>query len=100
MYISYDRKAYFGRDDQELRLTLDSNILWRETELSLKQLPGGHPLLDSGVSLLEIKTPNAIPIWLAEILAENHLFKTCFSKYGNAYLSAFKQNSMRGAHCA
>lgn len=100
MYISYDRKAYFGKDDRELRLTLDSNILWRETKLSLECPPAGQSLLDSKLSLLEIKTPNSVPIWLAEILAENRLFKTCFSKYGSAYLSAFKQNNLRGAHCA
>ena len=30
MLLSYDREAYYGKDDHEFRVTYDSNVLWRD----------------------------------------------------------------------
>lgn len=38
---------------------------------------------------MEIKTAKAIPLWMTALLSENHIFKTSFSKYGNAYKTIF-----------
>ena len=85
MYLCYDRIAYFCPEDAGLRLTLDRNILWRTSALSLNAAPRGEALLSPDQSLLEIKTASAIPLWLVAILRENGIRHISFSKYGTAY---------------
>ena len=34
---------------------------------------------------MEIKIPGAAPMWLAELLSDNGVFPTSFSKYGTYY---------------
>lgn len=85
MCLSYDRLSLRGREDKELRMTIDCNLLWRTEALDLAQGSWGQSLLPPGRWLLEIKIANAMPLWLAEALAENQIFPTGFSKYGAAY---------------
>ena len=42
--------------------------------------------MEDGMSLMEIKTANAIPKWMVDILSSEKIRKTSFSKYGRAYL--------------
>ena len=35
VYLSYEREAFYGKEDGELRITFDENILWRDTDISL-----------------------------------------------------------------
>ena len=35
MYLSYERTAFYEKEQTGLRITFDSNILWREEVLSL-----------------------------------------------------------------
>jgi len=86
VFLSYEREAYYGLEDRELRITFDENILWRDEDVSLCSKPYGMPILEEGYSLMEIKIASAMPLWLAETLSEHQIFKTSFSKYGNAYL--------------
>jgi len=85
MYVSYDREAWRGRDDGELRITLDGNILWREENPDLSAPPFGNGLLGPGERLMEIKCAGSMPLWLTEALARNRIYQTSFSKYGKAY---------------
>ena len=85
VFLSYDRKAYCCRDGSDLRITFDSNILCRDSELSLGAKIGGIPLLSEDRILMEIKTLGGIPLWLTKILSDHRLYKTTFSKYGAAY---------------
>ena len=34
---------------------------------------------------MEVKAHGIIPLWLAQALSEEHIYKTSFSKYGTAY---------------
>lgn len=86
MYIAYDRKAYFATEDPDLRITFDTNILWRDEDISLGSDIYGNTLLEEDQSLLEIKCAEAMPLWLVRALADNKIYKTSYSKYGNAYL--------------
>ena len=86
MVISYEREAYYCTQGTDLRLTMDENILWRETDLNLRRAPYGEALLRDDQTLLEIKIGLAMPLWLAHALSELGIFQTSFSKYGNAYL--------------
>ena len=45
----------------------------------------GSPLLSPGGAILEIKAQGAMPLWLAEALSAGGIYKTSFSKYGEAY---------------
>ena len=85
LYLACDRTAWRGREDAELRITFDRNIRWRKTMLDLREGDGGEPLLDEGQVLMEIKLPEAAPMWLARMLSELQLFPVSFSKYGSCY---------------
>ena len=94
-YISYDRCAFFAKENSDFRISFDENIMGRQTDLSLQREPGGEALLGRDLSLMEIKTAGAIPMWLVEFLTENHIYKTSFSKYGKAYTDYIFNRSSR-----
>lgn len=85
MYLSYEREAYFGRDNRDFRMTFDMNILARANDLSLTLPPSGIELLPGGYTLMEVKTAGGMPLWLASFLSEHNICRTGFSKYGLAY---------------
>jgi hypothetical protein len=85
MYIAYNRIAMYGVEDSELRVTFDSNIVWREEELHLGCGIWGKPLLEEGQRLMEIKIPGTMPIWLSHILDELEIYPASFSKYGRGF---------------
>lgn len=92
MYISYERMAYIGKEDADVRITFDQNILYRTTDLSLKEGSYGEPLLPDHHVLMEIKILGAMPAWLAHLLSEQHIFPAKFSKYTNGYRDYLKNN--------
>lgn len=90
VFLSYERDAFFGKDGSGFRVTFDENILWRTTDLSLKAGVYGRSLLRPGQTLMEIKTPGGIPLWMVEVLTREKLHNTSFSKYGNAYMIMYE----------
>ena len=88
VYLAYDRTAYFGKEDSNIRITFDQRIRSRQDDLSLGKGDYGDYLLDSNQYLMEIKVPLAMPLWLVHILSDLEIYPTSFSKYGNVY----KQN--------
>lgn len=91
MLLTYDREAYYGKDDKEFRVTFDTNILWRNYDLVLSKGVYGRPILAPNMVLMEIKTTEAIPLWMVDVLSESRLYKTSFSKYGTAYRTWFQE---------
>lgn len=91
MYISYERLAYVLKENAEFRITFDTNVLWRTFGLSLNLGVGGIEVLPRKLILMELKSDGAIPLWLAEYFSQNGIYKTNFSKYGEAY-KAFSAN--------
>lgn len=85
VFLSYQREAFSGIYEEDLRITFDENILWRQEQLSLCTGIYGTAILPPGTTLMEIKTAGAMPLWLTKILSEHHIYKTSFSKYGKAY---------------
>lgn len=85
VFLSYERDSLKGKKDPNLRLTLDQEIRWRTKKLDLRLGTEGEALLQEGQTLMEIKIPNAMPLWLAEALSELSIFPVSFSKYGRAY---------------
>lgn len=85
VFLSYEREAFSGIYEKDLRITFDENILWRREQLSLCSGIYGTPILSPGTTLMEIKTAGAMPLWLTKTLTEHEIYKTSFSKYGKAY---------------
>ena len=96
VYLSYEREAFYGKEDRELRITFDENILWRNENLSLCAEVYGEPILEPGYTLMEVKIAGAMPLWLVKLLSENHIYKTSFSKYGCAYTNMIKNKKCNG----
>ena len=90
--IIYDREAYF-EPDGDLRLTIDHAPRFRVQQLNLSSSMDGELLLPPGHTILEIKVQRALPLWLSALLTENGIYKSSFSKYGEAY----KRQIMVGA---
>lgn len=95
VFLSYDREAFYSNTDEEFRITFDENILYRTDFLSLSREPFGEIILGEGYSLMEIKTAGGIPLWLTEVLSKNNIFKTSFSKYGNAYTDILRRSETK-----
>ena len=85
VFIAYDRLAFAGIDDPELRITFDTNLRWRDTALDLRLGDYGAPITDPGMILMEIKLPGVCPLWLSQLLSRAEVFPTSFSKYGYCY---------------
>jgi len=94
IFISYEREAFYSKTDDNFRVTFDQNILWRDSDISLNCGIYGNPILGYNEVLMEIKTSSSIPLWMAHILSENKIYKTSFSKYGNAY----KNSILKGTY--
>jgi hypothetical protein len=84
MYISYSRIAYSSNDNVDLRITFDTNIRFRNRNISFIESDLDLNLLDNNVYLLEIKTTASLPIWLTSLLNDLKIYPSSFSKYGNA----------------
>lgn len=89
MLLSYEREAYYAKDDHEFRVTIDRNILWRDYDLNLCSGIYGNPILKENQALMEVKTAGAIPMWMVRFLRDNGIYKTSFSKYGTAYRTLY-----------
>ena len=85
VFLSYEREAYYSRDNPDFRVTFDASILSRRDGLSLQADVSGTPLLPEGKMLMEVKCAGGIPLWMTRVLSENRIYKTSFSKYGTAY---------------
>ncbi len=85
MMISYDRLALKGKDEKELRITFDSNLLFRNTDLDLQNGVYGRRLLAKNRMIMEIKALNAMPLWLCDALDQLKIYPGSFSKYGTAF---------------
>lgn len=97
--LSYEREAFYAKNDHEFRMTFDENILWRTKDLSLKIPIYGTPILQPNQVLLEVKTAGAIPLWLVELFSEMKIFKTSFSKYATAYQTIQKNMQSSPKDC-
>ncbi len=92
LYLSYERLAYFAKNDNDLRLTIDRNIRTDRKNLSLNYMNFGKEILEDGYYLMEIKSSKAMPLWLTDCLSKNEIFPTSFSKYGEEYKSYLEEN--------
>jgi len=96
VFISYDREAYFSADDTDIRITLDTNLTGRNTDLSLRKGIYGKRIIPEDITVMEIKVPASIPLWLVRFLNENRIYKSSLSKYGKYYTDVICNNTGKG----
>jgi hypothetical protein len=82
----------------DLRLTFDTNIRFRDYDLSLSKGNYGTAIIDKNIAILEIKSHGAMPLWLCKALEECEAKTTSFSKYGTAYKNFIFPNSLKLGH--
>jgi len=84
-YISYQRAAFFGKDDPDFRLTFDRDITGRREDLSLGMPNYGSKLILPDQRIMEIKVSGALPLWMSHAMSSLDIHRISFSKYGTAY---------------
>ena len=84
MNVNYDREAFFT-DDSDFRVTLDYSVRAGIDDVGLRSKDTVFNVLPEGYRLMELKTMGGIPLWMTKVLSENGIYRTSFSKYGNAY---------------
>ena len=102
MFLSYDRVAMYGVEDNNVRITFDSNVTYRENNLDLSTGVWGKKLLEKGDRIMEIKIAGPMPLWLVRILDSLKIYPKSFSKYGAAYQKELMRKNMNkeGDYCA
>lgn len=85
VYIAYDRRAYFGKEDPEFRVTFDNNIVSRSNDLDLRNRSFDRRLLEKNLRLMEIKVNGSMPVWMSKALSSIGIFPVSYSKYGEYY---------------
>ena len=83
--LTYVRRAFYGVENKDFRMTIDRDITCRYEGLHLTDGVYGKKILKEGESLLEIKIPGIMPLWMSEILSRLKIFPASFSKYGRYY---------------
>ncbi|MBO4338454.1 MAG: polyphosphate polymerase domain-containing protein [Clostridia bacterium] len=93
VFISYDREAYKGIDNPDLRITFDTNMRFRLDNLDLRSGDYGEPIIQTEKILMEIKIPGVCPLWLSRLLSEFKIYPISFSKYGECYKNHILKNN-------
>ncbi|MDR0821820.1 MAG: polyphosphate polymerase domain-containing protein [Oscillospiraceae bacterium] len=91
--ISYERRAFFSQADPDLRVSFDTNILTRRTDLRLDSGIYGKQLIQPNEWLMEIKTSKNYPLWLARLLSKHKVYPQSFSKYGTEYAARLSETT-------
>lgn len=92
VYLSYERRAYFEKNDGDFRVTFDKNITTRREDVRLESGSYGQQLLPENTYLMEIKINRAVPLWFTRILSELEIYPVSFSKYGTEYKKYVMEN--------
>ncbi len=89
--ILCEREAFFDKENSNVRLTFDENLRYRYGFPNSDNVADGTPIIENDKYILEIKTPGAMPLWLAHALSECKIYPRSFSKYAHAYFDIMKQ---------
>lgn len=90
-YITYDREAYYAKNDNGFRITFDTNIQARDYDLLLDKGIYGKRIFDEDKILMEVKTLGGIPMWFVRMMSEYEIRQGHFSKYGATYLKIIRE---------
>lgn len=97
--LSYDREAYFAKDDALLRITFDFNITSRRNRVYIGRDVFDEHILNEDMMIMEIKTTFAFPLWLTHVLTKHHIYSNSFSKYGTEFYEHLLQSRKDDPTC-
>jgi len=80
-YVGYQRIAFAEEGESELRVTFDSKLIIRTTDLDLRHGRYGDDIMGD-TCILELKSGDNLPKWLTTTVGERHLHNVSYSKYG------------------
>lgn len=102
VYLAYERLAFYGRENPELRITFDMDIRARRYAPELHRGTYGTMFLEKGTLLMEVKIPGAMPVWMSQLFSELEIYPISYSKYGTYYQEYIMKNEMEqgGEICA
>ena len=85
IFVGYDRLSYKLKDDYEVRITFDTNIRSRTSDLSLEMGDAGNLYFKEKTYIMEIKALDSLPLYVTKLLNENKIYPVSFSKVGAVY---------------
>lgn len=82
--VCYDRESY--KDDDGLRITFDSNLKYRNKNLTFIKKTSDKTYFKSEKNIImEVKAHGFLPLWLASLLSAEYIYPERFSKIGKVY---------------
>jgi hypothetical protein len=79
--VSYDRQAFQGIAEPDLRITFDYHLRCRQENLRIEHGPEGEFFVDPDLVIMEVKVNQSVPFWLARLLSRYECAKKSVSKY-------------------
>lgn len=96
VYISYDRIALVGKNDNQFRITFDCNIRSRRKMLTLNSSNLDKYVIEKDTYIMEIKINQSMEIWLSKLLSELNIYSSSFSKYAVEYTNFIREGGNYG----
>lgn len=85
-FVSYKRKSWRSIEDENFRVTIDSDLKGRMIFLDLVSSEHDRRYFYDDTCIMEVKCTNSLPLWFVKILNENKIYPSSFSKVGNIYM--------------
>ena len=85
LFLAYDRQSFYDKDDQDFRITFDTNLRSRKDDLLLEFGDAGKLYNKEKFYIMELKSRKALPMWFVKVLSKYNIYPQSFSKYGNIY---------------
>ncbi|WP_223701248.1 polyphosphate polymerase domain-containing protein [Sutcliffiella deserti] len=79
--VSYDRQAFQGIYDDDLRITFDFNLTCRSQDLHIENGSYGTHFVEPGLVILEVKVTHSVPLWLSRLLSDLECPRKSVSKF-------------------
>lgn len=96
LFLSYHRICQVWKDDPDLRITFDDDVLFRTDNLVLARDPfRDRHLLPEEECILEIKTTRNLPLVLVRTLERLNIRPASFSKAGKAFETMIQEGEFR-----
>lgn len=96
IFIRYQRKAFWAKGDERLRITFDSDLGYDVVNQDcLSPLENAQHMLEGDQIVMEVKANGRIPFWVLELIKECGCRMVRFSKY---CLGVQRSQGLRGMY--
>lgn len=84
MLVRYERQAYVGLDDPEVRVTVDRRLCALPMREPIVTMQGPFVAVPNDRVILELKFTDRMPPWMAAAIRDRELHRLSYSKYCNS----------------